>query len=272
MPALLRKAFLLLVGSGLLSQVAAQQTYTWEEVQVRFRASNPSLHASQLSIDEARAQEITAYLRPNPDLGLLVDQFTFTPSPYYRPFSALIQVASLTYLHERQHKRELRRESAQKNTAITSAQTADMERMLLFNLRTAFVQALQARAVLANARENLQYYDRSLELNRERLKAGDIAEVDLDRLELQRVQFEADLENSTVSLRNAKIQLLTLLNDRTPVDRFDISGPFDFAPLLPSLDELRNTAVANRPDLRSACAICRKGAGGSSPGKCQRHC
>jgi hypothetical protein len=28
--------------------------------------------------------------------------------------------------------------------------------------------------------------------------------------------------------RRAKIQLLTLLNDRTPVENLDVTGPFDF--------------------------------------------
>ena len=53
----------------------------------------------------------------------------------------------------------------------------------------AFVQVLQQKAVVAAARENLDYYDRVLAVSRDRLKVGDIAQVDLDRLELQRVQF-----------------------------------------------------------------------------------
>ena len=50
----------------------------------------------------------------------------------------------------------------------------------------------------------------------ERFKTGDIARIDLDRLQLQRVQYESDVQTATVNLRTAKIQLLTLLNDRTP--------------------------------------------------------
>jgi cobalt-zinc-cadmium efflux system outer membrane protein len=66
-------------------------------------------------------------------------------------------------------------------------------------------------------------------VNRERYKAGAIAQVDLDRLELQRVQYESDLRTAQVNLRTAKIQLLTLLSDRTPVEQFDVTGPFDFS-------------------------------------------
>jgi len=116
----------------------------------------------------------------------------------------------------------------------------------------AFVQTLQGKAVLALARENLTYYDHLLDVNRERYKAGAIARVDLDRLELQRVLYESDLQAAEVSLRTAKIQLLALLNDRTPMEQFDVTGPFDFSTEVKSLDEIRQTALDSRPDLRAA--------------------
>lgn len=234
----------------LLAQMGrAQQAYTWQDIQKRFEAANPTLRAGKISIDEARAQEITAFLRPNPDLTVAADQFNLT-SPL-QPLVNASQIAAVTYLHERGHKRELRREVAEKGTAIAASQQADLERTLLFTLRSAFVQLLQAKAVVANAKENLAYFDRELEINRERLKAGDIAEVDESRLELQRVQFESDLETSTVNTRTAKIQLLTLLNDRTPLEQFDVTGPFDFTEQAPGLEQLRKMALDTRPDLRA---------------------
>jgi hypothetical protein len=62
------------------------------------------------------------------------------------------------------------------------------------------------------------------QISRDRFEAGDIAQIDLDRLELQRVQYESDLQTADVNLRTAKIQLLTLLNDRTPIEQFDVIG------------------------------------------------
>src|SRR5271156_4297474 len=222
---------------------AAQQTsqmpgaLTWEELRAKFEAANPSLRAGQIGIEEAKAQEITAYLRPNPNFNALLDQvdvFSTNPS---QPLALSQPVGSLTYLHERDHKRELRRDSAKEATGIAISNQADLERNLLFTLRTAFVQTLQQKAVLGLTRENLTYYDHVLDVNREKYKAGGIAQVDLDRLELQRVQFEADLQSALVSLRTAKIQLLTLLNDRTSVDQFDVAGVFDFNNQIAGLDE-----------------------------------
>jgi cobalt-zinc-cadmium efflux system outer membrane protein len=160
--------------------------------------------------------------------------------------------ASASYLHERQQKRELRLESAKKATDIAESSQADLERTLLFGMRGVFVQALQAKAVLKLAQEDLAYWDNVLTVSRERFKAGDIAQIDLDRLELQRVQFESDLLTAQVNLRTSKIQLLTLLNDRTPVDQFDVTGPYDFAGDVLPLDEFRRIAQETRPDLRAA--------------------
>jgi hypothetical protein len=46
-----------------------------------------------------------------------------------------------------------------------------------------------------------------------------------------------------VNLRTAKINLLMLLNDRTPIEHFDVTGPFDFTKQLSTLDEFRNLAL-----------------------------
>jgi cobalt-zinc-cadmium efflux system outer membrane protein len=116
----------------------------------------------------------------------------------------------------------------------------------------AFVQTLQEKAILDLAKENLTYYDHVLDVNRDRYKAGAIAQVDLDRLELQRVQYESDLQTAEVNLRTAKIQLLALLNERTPVEQFDVTGLFDFSRQIAPLDDVRQSALDTRPDLRAA--------------------
>ena len=170
----------------------------------------------------------------------------------YRPLTDTEPFLSGSYLIERRHKRDLRRESARQGTAIAISELDDQKRNLLFDLRGAFVQVLQQKAVVAVTRESLEFYDRMLAVSRDRYKAGDIAQVDLDRLELQRVQFETDVQTALVNLRTAKIQLQMLLNDRTPVEQLDVSGRFDYAEILTPLEELRQNAFDSRADLRAA--------------------
>jgi len=242
---------LMLCSASALAQ--AQTPLTWEQVRQRFERRNPTLLAGQLNVDESKAEEITAFLRPNPGLSLTVDQINpFNGGPPHSTFGSLLTVASASYLHERQHKRELRQLSARQGTAIAVSRQIDLERGLLFDLRGAFVQTLQAKSVLQLAKDNLAYYDHVLDVSRERFKAGDIAQIDLDRLELQRVQYESDMQTAEVNLRTAKIQLLMLLNDRAPVEPFDVTGPFDFSDQIAPLDEFRTIAIDTRPDLAAA--------------------
>jgi cobalt-zinc-cadmium efflux system outer membrane protein len=240
------------VGLAIAGSAAAQTALTWQQVQERFRAANPNLLAGDLTIQESRASEITAFLRPNPNFTITSDQLQLFNGNPYRPFQYALPFVSFDYLHERQHKRELRLESAQKGTAIAQSQQQDLERTLLFNLRTAFVQTLQAKALLSNAKENLEYFDKELAINRDRYKAGDISRVDLDRIVLQRVQYESDYQTALVNSRTAKITLLLLLDQRTPVDRFDVTGPYEFKEQIAPLDDFHTIALATRPDLRAA--------------------
>lgn len=232
---------------------AQQETLTWQQIRDRFETSNLTLLAGKLNIDELQAEEITAHLRPNPDFTLSADGTQVSPSNgVWKPFAGTLISPGVSYLFERRNKRGLRFESAKQGTAIGIAQQSDSERNLIFNLRSAFVGALQAKAVLRLTQDNLDDYDKILKVSRDRYQAGDIARIDLDRLELQRLQYESDLQTAVVNLRTTKINLLALLDDHRPVDSFDLEGPFDFTENILSLDDYRNDALDARPDLRAA--------------------
>jgi cobalt-zinc-cadmium efflux system outer membrane protein len=246
-----------ILGAKLCAQAAPSPvppaTWTWDQVKDRFQLNNTTVMASKLNIDELKAEEITAHLRPNPDFTLSADGTQIAPTHgVWQPFAGTFVSPGVSYLFERRHKRGLRYEVAKKSTAIAIAQESDTERTLLFNLRSAFVGVLQAKTVLALAQDNLDYYDKILKVSRDRFQAGDIARIDLDRLELQRLQYESDLQTALVNLRTTKIDLLALLDDRRPVDSFDLNGVFDFREDLLSLDDYRKEALDTRPDLKAA--------------------
>lgn len=240
---------------SLCAQTSSQpaQSWTWEQVKENFRLNNTTLLASKLNIDESKAQEITAHLRPNPEFTLSFDGTQIAPSHgVWQPLAGTFVSPGVSYLFERRNKRNLRYEAAKQGTAISASQSADSERTLLFNLRSAFVGVLQAKAVLKVSQDNLTYYDHILKISRDRYQAGDISQIDLDRLELQRLQYESDLQNAVVNLRTTRINLLALLDDRRPVDSFDVEGSFDFHEDVLPLDDYRKDALDNRPDLKAA--------------------
>jgi len=236
-----------------LPAAQAQQALTWDQVRAKFEASNPALKADADNVDEMKAEEITAYFRPNPQFSITADSVQIAPHDgVWQPLKGADAQPGLSYLHERDHKRELRLESAQEGTRITQSEHEDLERNMVFTLRAAFVGTLQAKFVLDFAKADLEYYDHIIEISRDRFKAGDLAQIDLDRIELLRVQYESEVQTAIVNLRTAKIQLLQLLNDRTPVDQFDVAGPYDFSDSLKPLDSYRDAALAARPDLQAA--------------------
>jgi outer membrane protein, heavy metal efflux system len=243
----------LIVASAIAPVVFAQQPLDWDQVRARFIASNPALKADADNIDEMKAEEITAYLRPNPQFTMLADGTQIAPhNGAWQPTRGTYEQPNFSYLHERDHKRELRLESAQEGTRITQSQHEDLQRNMIFALRTAFVGTLQAKYILDLAKADLEYYDKIIDISRAMFKAGAIGQIDLDRIELLRVQYESEIENAIVNLRTAKIQLLQMLDDRTPVDQFDVTGPFDFSDNLPPLDTYHDAALAARPDLQAA--------------------
>jgi len=238
---------------ALVPGARAQQPLNWDQVKAKFETVNPALKADADNVDEMRAEEITAFLRPNPQFTISVDGNQAAPhNGVWTPFKGTTEQPNFSYLHEREHKRELRLESAQEGTRITQSQHEDLERNMVFALRAAFVGTLQAKFILDLSKADLDYYDHIIEISRTRFKAGDLAQIDLDRIELLRVQYESEIETAVVNLRTAKIQLLQMLNDRTPVDQFDVTGQFDFSDALQPLDTYRDAALAARPDLQAA--------------------
>lgn len=256
----LNLVFAVVVGAGLCARTSAQAQsssapliWTWDQVKANFELQNTTLMAAKLNIDELKAEEITAHLRPNPNFNLSADGTQIAPSRgVWQPFAGTFVSPGISQLFERRNKRNLRLEVARQGTAIGVAQAADANRTLLFNVRSAFVGVLQAKAVLRLAQDNLEYYDKILKVSRDRFDAGDIARIDLDRLELGRLQYESDLQTAVVNLRTTKINLLALLDDRRPVDSFDVEGPFDFREEILSNDDYRKDALDARPDLRAA--------------------
>jgi cobalt-zinc-cadmium efflux system outer membrane protein len=231
----------------------AQSVYSWDQAKAQFESANLLLKADAIGVDEMKAAEVTAFLRPNPQFTLASDGTQLVPhNGVWQPVKGTQLQTNFAYLHERERKRELRLETAKEGTQIASSQHVDLERNLLFSLRVGFVTVLQSKAILDLTKLELDYYDHIIEISRKRFEVGDMAQIDLDRVELQRVQYESDWQAAEVNLRTAKIQLQQMLNDKSPVDQFDVEGPFEFSDSISSLDDFRRVALDHRPDLQAA--------------------
>ncbi len=214
-------------------------------------AYNQSLRAQRLNIDQNRAEEITAALKPNPTFSTLVDTIPLF-SPQTIRFNTQIYSESLAYTYERGGKREKRLSVAKDNTDVSAKTVTDNERQLRFQVVQAFINVLLAKSVLQFAKEDLANFSQEVELNRARLKAGDLAEGDYLKISLQKLQFEQDVSSSELSLVQARATLRQLLGYQSVADDFDVTGTLAHKKQAIQLTDLEKQALDARPDLQAA--------------------
>ena len=216
--------------------------------------NNPLLRANVTLIQQSKAEEITANLRPN--LVLTIDsQFLplFTPSQSPSDyFNTAAQFdAGVGYVFERGGKRQRRLQAARDQTAITESQVADAERVLTENVAQEFVAVLFANSNLEFAIQSLNTYRQIVAASEEKHKLGGLSKSDLVRIQLHVLQLRTDVNTARI----AKVQALAILRqllgyDSVPRD-FDVSGKLAYEPQQLDLDELQARALTLRPDLQA---------------------
>jgi len=153
---------------------------------------NQSLRANRLNIDQSKANEITASLKPNPTISVGADAFPIF-APQTIRFNTQIYSAGMSYTVEKGGKREKRVVVAKDNTTIAGQTVTDNERTLRFQVVQAFINVLLAKSVLLLAKDDLANFSQEVDLNHARLVAGDLAEGDYLKLSIQKLTFEQDV-------------------------------------------------------------------------------
>ncbi|HXJ10694.1 MAG TPA: TolC family protein [Candidatus Limnocylindrales bacterium] len=216
---------------------------------------NHALQAVRSTIQQSLAEEITANLRPNPTLGLDA-QFMpiFQPDKLdadYLDQSAQFD-AGIGYLFERGRKRQHRLQAAKDQTAVVRSLVTDNERQLVFNVSQQFVDVLLAESTLEFAQQDLDSFQKTVDISEERFRAGDMSEGDFLKIKLQLLQFQSDVSAAKLAKLQSLAALRQLLGFETVPDDYDVEGTLDYQPVHADLNGLKNVAALNRPDLRAA--------------------
>jgi cobalt-zinc-cadmium efflux system outer membrane protein len=218
---------------------------------------NQSLRAQRLTVDESKADEVTAALKPNPSLSVGADGFTpFSPRQLNWDFlrNAVSYSSALSYTFERGGKRDKRISVAELTTEVTAKSVLDLERQLRFQAEQAFVTTLLAKSTLEFAQVDLKSFSSVVDINRTRVTSGDLAEGELYKIQLQQLQFEQDVSAAEIGLIQAKAQLRQIMGYETVTPDFDVDGSLDAPPITLSLDDLQRQALDVRADFLSAQA------------------
>jgi cobalt-zinc-cadmium efflux system outer membrane protein len=214
------------------------------------RLKNPTVLAAQQNLLSVKAQQIQAAVRQNPYIAFTGSDLT-EPEYVNNPYSLSFGVGRL---FERGQKRRWRMDYAESTTVETDAQLQLTIQQTILAVRQAFTNFIIAKAAKSIADDNLTDYKHELDISRERYKAGDIAKLDFERLDLQLAQFESDEANAITSAQQASDQLQVLLGYDRPSTTFDVIGNVVPPPVSPTMDELEQRGLTNRPDLKAAVA------------------
>jgi len=216
---------------------------------------NHSLAALRTTILQNQAQEVTANLRPNPTLnGDMQFIPLFSPSNFTSTYldNGVQFDLGVGYLFERGKKRQHRLGAAKDATAVTTAQVADAERALTFNVGTQFINVLLAQSTLDLADQDVKSFQQTVDIGQAQYKAGAISEGDFLKIKLQLLQFQSDVAAAKLAKVQALAALRNFLGFAAVPDNFDVEGELDYQPIHTGLDDLKALALRTRPDVRAA--------------------
>ena len=211
---------------------------------------NLNLLAEKYNLSVADARIITARLRPNPVVSAGLDYIDFL-----RNFSHENQGGPTEYnlrtdfILERGGKRDRRIEVARSVREVAQLQLLNTTRTLVLDVQNAFVDVQQAKDNLALARENLQAFQNIVEVNGTRVRAGDLAKVELVRTQVAALQFQSAVRLAESKLKMAANKLQSLMGRAANSPGFDVVGALrrDADPVV--LETVGTQATEMRPDL-----------------------
>jgi len=225
-------------------------------------ANNPQLKAARNDIEIADAERIDVSKRLNPAFSAYFEDYPLFHSEIGPFFQTQEITVRLDQEIETGGKRKLRTQAADLRSQAQKAQTDNVIRALVLEVRRAYFQAVLAQTNLESAETILQEIDRVIELNRTRFEKGDISGAELKRVEVERLKFIEDVFASKLALVNAKSMLLFLFGLPQAKTSFKLSGvltvdrgssiPAEGIPQPSPYPELERRALAKRPDLMAS--------------------
>jgi outer membrane protein, heavy metal efflux system len=235
--------------TGALAPPAGAQTpaprVTLDEAVALALRENRSLRAKQFEHQATRAGEITAGLRPNPVGTYSADHLgaRSVDREYAVSVGQPIELGG---------KRGRRLDSARAATRVSELELADVQRQIVAQVKRTFTDALVARATLDLARDNLRALDDVERIQRFRAERGDISELELTRIQIQRFAFERDAADAGQAMQSARIGLRALAGQDSLPSEFEIAGDLEFRDQPFDREALYRITMANRPDVRAA--------------------
>ncbi|HXE40355.1 MAG TPA: TolC family protein [Azonexus sp.] len=246
----MRSIFLYLLLFPLLANAQGSIALTLSEAEVLWQQHSRELRLGQAAVVGAAADVKAAGQRPNPDVSL--NTLSISPWSGYGAGGwkdkKMDTQLRLDQLVERGGKRDLRIKGAEARLEAAGFDADDIARQQLGALRNAYYNVRLAQEKLTLARETAALYAKSAEAGRLRQKAGDIAPVDLSRLQIDQARADSDARQAQAELEHAQGELAYLLGLESEAGKLVATDNW------PALEEqaLAAAPIDQRPDLEAA--------------------
>jgi len=216
-----------------------------------FWQQNLQLVAARYDIDTVDAEKLTARLRPNPEVSV---GFADIPLNFRENF---VKPQTFSYgisqTFELGGKRRKRIDAASANSELARAEFQIVLWQLTNDVKKKFYTVLLAEALLNVAKENQKTFAEIIKHTTEVFQLGEISGLDLQRLEIEKFKFDSDVANSERDYELAVRDLRVTLGGDYRATDIEVAGAIDYyQPYEFSLAELRDKALAARPDLKAA--------------------
>ncbi|WP_232415625.1 TolC family protein [Methyloversatilis universalis] len=237
-----------------LAQTAPPESaLTLQAAETRLREASRDLQRARRDVERAQAATGSAAARPNATLS--IDTTDINPrrgigaGPVWD--KQVDTTVRLEQTFERGGKRELRMARADALLDAARADQADALRQQLRTLRVAYFDLKLAEDKLTLLQQTLGLLDDTVARAEVRVKAGDLAPSDLERIRLDRLRAESDLRVAETVQRRAQAELARLLALEGMAGRLHAADPWP-RPVVPVTAVAAAELPADRPDLRAA--------------------
>lgn len=229
--------------SGETSASAEEKNFTLRQTVEFARQNNGDLKALNEEKGVREAGKIKAGLYHNPVLEMEGTTGELSGSPSENRISVGISQEFLTM-----GKRGKRLRVADKEIESFDRQLDNSGRLLVEEVKTIFYDLLLAGKRVELAERSIALNNQLLEVTRQRLEAGDIPELEVNMARVEVARSEGRKIEAGRELYPAKARLLALIG-LSPDQGAGFSGSLEGKPFTKSLLELKELALAKRPDL-----------------------
>jgi cobalt-zinc-cadmium efflux system outer membrane protein len=232
---------------------AEEQTLSLPQVIEYSLQNNGDLKALREDKGIREAGKIKAGLYPNPTLEIDGSTGELTGSKFENNISVGVSQEFLTM-----GKRGKRLRIAEKEIENFDRQVDNSGRLLIEEVKITFYDLLLARKKVELAERSIALNTQLLEVTKQRLEEGDIPELEVNLARVEVARSEERRAEAERELYPAKARLLALMG-LPQGETANFSGTLEVNPFSKTLGELKELALARRPDLKALEAEKAKG-------------